>query len=367
MKKIIICMLAFLLAIPTGLLCFAMEELPEATLEITVTATNGGRVYCDGDNWSALTGMEMERGTEITLEAMEHRGKFVYWKDELTGKIVSEEETYTFTLINDVNITAFFLPDSQLSSYGYVTFADVNGKILLSNYVADGGKAKEPDVSWIENPGYELVGWDSDAWEEVLAGDILIIKTEYEKKDVTYTLSVTGGAASPALEEYGYDDAVVLISDMALVPQGKVFAGWMINGELVSGDKSFGIRMGSDVVAEAVYAEEASESEVYTEIIDVDLDIYSIGVSILTIRNLPDNCEIAESGLLMSYGSGSDRITIDTASVVKGKSNTNSNLAMYRYNKNLGSGATLRAVPYVIYKCDGELYITYGTEKTITK
>ncbi|MDO5479481.1 MAG: hypothetical protein Q4G23_10015, partial [Clostridia bacterium] len=215
-KSLIITVVALLMIFAMTYAISAHEELADATLEITVTATNGGRVYCGDDNWSALTGLEMERGSVITLEARENRGKFAYWKDEISKKIISDDPTYTFTLINDVNITAFFLPDNILTSYGYVTFADINGRIYLSNFVADGASAKEPDTSWVENPGYDLIGWDSDEWENVPAGEILLIRTEYEKKDVTFTLSVTGGVAEPDASEYAYDDAVIITADMSM-------------------------------------------------------------------------------------------------------------------------------------------------------
>lgn len=366
MKKSVFIIIALMMVLLTGTMASAHEELPEATVEITVTATNGGRVYCDGDNWSALSGLEMERGAEITLEAYEHRGKFVYWKDEISKKIISDDPTYTFTLIKDVNITAFFLPDSLLGTYGYVTFADINGRIFLSNYVTSGDSAKEPDTSWVENPGYDLVGWNSDAWENVEAGEILLVRTAYEKKDVSYSLSVTGGIAEPSLDEYSYDEAVVVTADMALVPQGKVFAGWKVNGEFVSGAKAFGLRVACDTEVEAVYADEAEEILPITAVIDADTEVYSLGVSILTLRNIPNEYELVETGILMAYGKG-DKLTIDSESVTIAKALGNEKNGMYRYNKNLGAGATLRVTPYAIYEFDGDLYITYGTEKEITK
>ena len=366
MKKSIFVIIALVMILLIGAQASAHEELPDAMLEITVTATNGGRVYCNDENWSALSGLEMERGTVITLEAMENKGKFVYWKDEISKKIVSDDPTYTFTLIKDVNITAFFLPDSLLGTYGYVTFADINGRIFLSNYVSSGSSAKEPDTSWVENPGYDLVGWKTDEWENVEAGEILLVRTDYEKKDVSYSLNVAGGIAEPSLDAYPYDEAVVITADMSLVPQGKVFAGWNVNGEFVSGSKAFGLRVACDTEVEAVYADEAEEVLPTTAIIDADTEIYSLGVSILTIRNIPDEYELVETGLLMAYGKG-DKLTIDSSSVTIAKALGNEKRGMYRYNKNLGAGATLRVAPYAIYRMDDVLYITYGTEKEITK
>ncbi|MBR6719391.1 MAG: hypothetical protein IKL74_00590 [Clostridia bacterium] len=366
-KKFIFIISLLTMILVMGMASSAHEQLQDATLEITVTATNGGRVYRGDDNWSALTGLELSRGTEITLEAIENKGKFVYWKDEISNKIISDDPTYTFTLIKDMNITAFFLPDNYLASYGYVTFADINGRIFRSNYVADGAAANEPDVSWVENPGYTLVGWDSDEWKNVSAGEILLIRTEYEKKEVSYELSVTGGSSDPLLSEYEYDELVTIVADAALIPQDKVFAGWNVNGEKVAYSKIFGIRMGCNVEAEAVYAEEECENLPLVAVIDVDTEVYSNGVSILMMRNIPEEYEVVESGMLMAYGTSEDALTIDSASVTVAKALDNSHRGMYRYNKNLGTGATLRVVPYVIYKTDDTLYITYGTEKRITR
>ena len=362
MLKILIACVACTLIMSASV--FAHEELPDELVEVTVTATNGGRVYCDGDNWSALTGLEMEMGTEITLEATEHRGKFVYWKDELSNKIVSDNPIYTLTLTGDINLTAFFLPDSTMGTYGYVTFADINGRIYLSNY-AVGDSAKAPNLSWVENPGYELTGWDSDGWKNVEVGEIHLVRTVYEKKDVTFSLEVEGGIAEPARSSYSYDSAVLLTADLADIPEGKVFAGWEINGEVVSYDKSFGFRMACDTVAKAVYADEAPQKLPITAIIDVDTDVYSKGVSVLTLRNVPSGAEVVESGILFAYGEGS-ALTLDNTSATRVKAIGNERVGMYRYNKNLGAGAKLRAVSYIVYKSEGTLYVAYSGEKTIT-
>ena len=343
----------------------AHEELTPATVEVTVTATNGGRVYCNGENWSALTGFEAERGTEITLEAMEHHGKFAYWKDEISNKIISDNPTYTFTLTGDVNVTAFFLPDSTMGTYGYVTFADINGRIYLSNY-AIGDGTKEPNLSWVDNPGYNLVGWNTDEWKNIEAGEVYLVRTVYERKDSVYTLEVNGGIAEPALSEYHYDDVVIVTADMALVPAGKVFAGWAVDGEIVSYDKAFGFRMACDMVVEAVYESEAPEKMPVTAIIDTDTEIYDKGVSVLTLRNLPSEAKLVESGILFAYGEG-EALTLDNGSATRVKALGGEAGGMYRYNKNLGSGAKLRAASYIIYRMDGKLYVSYSEEKTITK
>ena len=101
MKKSIFVIIALVMILLIGAQASAHEELPDAMLEITVTATNGGRVYCNDENWSALSGLEMERGTVITLEAMENKGKFVYWKDEISKKIgMSREEIFRLSKID---------------------------------------------------------------------------------------------------------------------------------------------------------------------------------------------------------------------------------------------------------------------------
>ncbi len=364
MKKMILAIMALVMMFP-AIGTSAHEEVEIKKVEVTVTATNGGRVYCDGENWSALTGLELDRGTEITLEAVENRGRFVYWKDGISGKIVSDEPTYTFTLIDDVDIMAFFVPNNIMESYGYVTFADINGRIYLSNYAA-GSSAKEPDTSWVNNPGYDLTGWDSDDWKDVAPGEIHLIRTVYEKKDDTYLLEVKGGAAEPALAEYSYDDTVVITADMADVPQGEYFAGWKLNGALASYDKAFGFRMGADTVAEAVYGASEPEELPIAAIIDVDTEIYDGGVSFIMLRNLPSGAELIESGILFAYGEG-DPLTIDNASATKVKALGKASKGMYRYNKSLGTGVKLRAAAYMIYRIDGTLYVTYGEEKAVTK
>ncbi len=370
MKKYMALILSVILMLSSFVPAFADSELSSKTVSVSVAAlNNGGMVYRGDHNWS-YTERELARGTVITLEAREMGGVFLYWRDETNTdktRILSTDMTYTFTVIDSVKISAVFLSDAHLTGQGYVAFLDTNGRIYREQGVLDGEEADNPDVSFIDNSGYTFTGWDSDAWKNVEDGEIYLIKTEYEKKDTVYEVKVTGGIKEPYLTEYEYDDEVVITLDKGEIPKGKKFAGWSVNGEVISQDECFAIKVGCDMEIEAIYDDEEAEKKPLAAIIDADAASSANGASFLTARYVPEGFELIESGILFASGSYEGDMVFDNYSVTKAKSFSKEKNGMFRYNKVMAEGMSVRAVPYVIYEYDDTLYIAYGSEKTIEK
>lgn len=372
MKKIfvLILTLSLILTLVPFSAAGAHDELQSKRVSITVAAlNNGGMVYKGTSNWS-YTDREIDRGTVLTLEAKEMGGTFLYWRDDtVNGKerILSFDTTYTFTVIDPVKISAVFLSEAHLTGKGYVTFSDVNGRIYLEQSVNAENSANSPVVSSIDNAGYSYVGWDSEAWKNVEEGEIYLIKTEYEKKDNTYSVAVEGGVAEPFKETYEYDDAIFITLDKGMIPQGKKFAGWSVNGKTVSFNENMSLRVGCDMEIEALYEEEESEKLPITAIIDADEEAASNGASFLTARYVPDGYELIESGILFASGSYTGDMLLDKVGVTKVKAYDDSKEGMFRYNKLIANGMSVRAVSYIIYEFEDALYVTYSDEVTIEK
>ncbi len=372
MKKIAIWILSLSLIItlvPFGVSA-AHDELSSKRVSVSVVALhNGGKVYNGTSDWS-YTDRELNRGTVITLEAREMDGQFLYWRDDTVNgneRILSFDTTYTFTVIDSIKISAVFLSETYLTDKGYVTFSDVNGRIFLGQGVNDGNSANSPSISAIDNAGYSYVGWDSDEWKNVEGGKIYLIKTEYEKKDYTYTVAVEGGLAEPLKEEYEYDDEILITLDKGEIPKGKKFSCWNVNGEAVSFDESFSLKVGCDMEIEAVYGEGETEILPAVSIIDASSEAAENGASFLMTRYVPEGYELVESGILFASGTYEGDVVVDNYSVIKVKSYSTNKNGMFRYNKVMAEGMSVRAVPYIIYKYEDTLYVAYGSEKTLEK
>ncbi len=372
MKKIMVLVLTlalFLASVPFAGLA-AHDTLSDKTVSVTVAALNGGgKVYCGDYNWS-YTDRTIERGTEITLEARETTGKFLYWRDDTytdKERILSTELTYTFTVINNFKISAVFLAPVHLEGKGYVTFSDINGRIYLEQGVEAGDRADAPSVSFIDNSGYSIAGWNSDAWKNVESGEIYLINPAYEKKENTYAVNAEGGMLEPSKVNYSYDEEVKVTLDKGAIPMGKKFAGWKINGEIVSLNETLRVKVGSNMNIAAAYEIEEAEVLPKTSIIDVSTEAAANGASFLAYRFLPEGYDLIESGFLFAPDSYEGDLILDQGSVTNVRAYGNAKDGMFRFNKLIAGGMGVRAVSYIIYKYNDTLYITYSAEKTITK
>ena len=72
------------------------------TVTIVVTPEGAGTVTGAG---------EYEDGAEVTVTAEENEGWYFYgWLDANTGMLVAEDYDYTFTVLEDVDLVAYYIP-----------------------------------------------------------------------------------------------------------------------------------------------------------------------------------------------------------------------------------------------------------------
>ena len=150
-----------------------------------------GYITENGQEIEFGNGRIVERGTKITLTAVEYYGyKFLGWyfyNDEQAETLISENATYTFTVNRELYVFAKF---AQKEMYNFIAYsAPYNG----GNVTENGKKVEFGNGRMVEkgtkitltaeaNEGFTFVGWyksDNDQTEELISAD------------ATYTFTVT--------------------------------------------------------------------------------------------------------------------------------------------------------------------------------
>ena len=167
-----------------------------------------------------------ERGTKFVLTAKETDCKFLYWKDNVSRRVISRDKTYVAIAGTNIDISAVFRSSS--TDKKLIMFQNSNGYIISSKYSAD-----DKTVSIPSNP--TIHGYAFDCWKlngdiqtftgntiavSELSGDSVYIAS-YTPKPTLYDVNVTGGSGSG---KFVYNSKIVVNLDENLVPEGKSFA-----------------------------------------------------------------------------------------------------------------------------------------------
>ena len=355
------------------------EPEPEepGTSRLTVSANGGGTVtYGKGtpseQDWGAGKTADFARGEDITLTAVADEGsRFVYWIDKSSGRVVSEEETYTFTLGTARSLEAFFISTAPGSKTAI--FKNKNGKILQSSQVGADGSVTVP-----ENPEY--MGYVFDKWlkngidQKIAANDTLtydvlsdgenLFSAQYRKTPETYAVTVAGGTLAPGVVrgEYAYDTLVTVTLDESAIPAGQKFSHWTKDGQTVSYERvySFYVSAAPAAVA-AVYVPETEPVEP-EHILVMTTPVLLAGqgkIAFFAERQLGSNAAMIETGILLSR-SGSD-FDLSTPDVIKSASISTDNAGQYTVRVRAGDGDTWYARAYMLYKDEsGEVRYMYS-------
>lgn len=242
---------------------------PKATTEkrnLSVDINGAGKVEysingSDSGTWNnPITKVPYEIGTRFTVKAVPRDGStFLYWVNS-EGRVISDAPTYSFYLGDNLTIKAVFCYSEDNA---YVTFRDMGNTILMATSADSDGYVTVP-TNLIAYAGYTFMGWyDADGNKyEVVNGKIQVsgnaaitIYAKYKADTETvYTVTVDGVEKG----KYTYGSYVTVSAEEK---EGKEFAGWYINGTLVSYDKAYSFYVTGDVTLEASYSDTAVVKE----------------------------------------------------------------------------------------------------------
>ena len=236
---------------------------PKVTTEkrnLSVDINGAGKVEysingSDSGIWSnSITKVPYEIGTQFTVKAVPRDGStFLYWVNS-EGRVISDAPRYSFYLGDNLTIKAVFCYSEESA---YVTFRDMGNTILMAISADSDGYVNVP-TNLIAYAGYTFIGWydaNGNKYEEengrikVNGNAAITIYAKYKADTETlYTVTVDDVEKG----KYTYGSYVTVTAEDI---EGKEFAGWYINGTLVSYDKAYSFYVTGDVALEARYSD----------------------------------------------------------------------------------------------------------------
>ncbi len=373
MKKTVSLVMAFILLFT--ITAFSESNFSSATFKVTTYVSSPGSIYNGEDDWSQRVNAVVEAGEILTLYAKDDsNGRFLYWKDDNSGRIISKSRTLKMTITGNVTVTAMFASKTYLRENAFVIFTEKNGKILYSNYVGEGLDASAPTEGFMASAGYQFYSWDTDEWKNVEAGEIIFVNAEYEKdREKTSTIQLIGAKAYDGEHEVDerydmpYDTKISVLLSEEDIPEDKYFSGFSINGVKATDSREFSFFLVCDCIVEAIYGDEEQEPEVISSIISADATSVDGYFSFVTMRSLPDDCTLIESGIFTAPEDYADDIVINNVNINRVRAKNKDNYGILRYNKAIEEGETsIKARSYIVYEKGGDTFVSYSPLTTIT-
>lgn len=377
--------------------CYMVDQPVEvgvAEKETTITAKAAYRSYeltikrRDGDERAAPEPTanvgdldHVLYGSSVTLTAGEpYEGcEFIGWYQP-NGKLLTSDKQYTFMMYGNTTCEAWY----QASS-GTVTFVS-NDKIVKSVTVskprstklrASSGGIIDGDI-FPDDPtpfyGFEFAGWDKTVDEinaELESGQNVTVTAQFTEIQQPMTLTVYNQERETP--EYQYYTSSQWVYVTAGPVEGKNFAYWTMNGELLSNNSTAIFLIGSDCEIEAVYTEDIVEP-VGTAVIKYstyDADTFKLKTEALL--TVPEGAVITKAGLFAASSKSFDPLKQEldesTADYVKASSKavgTGGPVSYTWIKGKIYNGDIWYLRAYVSYSYNGKVETILGDTITVT-
>lgn len=321
---------------------------------------------------NSITNVPYEIGTQFTLKAIPGDGfTFLYWVNS-EGRVLTDNLTYNFYLGDNLTIKAVFCKTEN--SNAHVIFRD-RGNTILKATSADSEGYIDVPTNLIDYAGYTFIGWyDADGKEyivtdgkiQVSGNTAITIYARYKADTETvYTVTVDGIEKG----KYTYGSYVTVTAEDI---EGKEFAGWYINGTLVSYDKAYSFYVTGDVALEARYSDTAVVKEpVITLLVSERKDMADGKQSVILTASwsADSSYTFVGAGIILSQNADAELTleNVDGKNVVKTDTRLTSNEGTYAYTLTFGTTAKLKnvyAVAYFTFIKDGKVVTIYTAVQT---
>ena len=338
--------------------------------DITVTKTAYGTTTLNSEDATNGKATKVLANSTVTLTAQANKGaEFVGWK--VANKLVSTDETYSFTAVADTEVTPVFTETAE--STFVVVFIDMYGNVVSTQEVASGADIKVPATAPIY-PGYTFKGWALTNDDITALTEGKTIRAIYEK-DATQTYTVKAAGATITVNGTDYTDKAENVAYDAKVTVTKAGAtSWTVNGATVGYGESYSFFCASDIELTAVTkADDTSKTQVAivstTRPSATDCDVLFVAT-----RTVADNETVVSQGFV--YGKNVTASDLTLENVGKTASGTNPGKVRVIYNSTnasqigLNYGLTAKtgvagARAFVVTKdADGNVH-TYYSEPSL--
>lgn len=294
--------------------------------DITVTKTAYGTTTLNSEDATNGKTTKVLANSTVTLTAQANEGaEFVGWK--VANKLVSTNETYSFTAVADTEVTPVFTETAE--STFVVVFIDMYGNVVSTQEVASGANIKVPATAPIY-PGYTFKGWALTNDEITALTEGKTIRAIYEK-DATQTYTVKAAGATITVNGTDYTDKAENVAYDAKVTVTKAGAtSWTVNGATVGYGESYSFFCASDIELTAVTkADDTSKTQVAivstTRPSATDCDVLFVAT-----RTVADNETVVSQGFV--YGKNVTASDLTLENVGKTASGTNPGKVRVIYN-----------------------------------
>lgn len=338
--------------------------------DITVAKTAYGTTTLNSEDATNGKTTKVPANSTVTLTAQANEGaEFVGWK--VANKLVSTNETYSFTAVADTEVTPVFTETAE--STFVVVFIDMYGNVVSTQEVASGADIKVPATAPIY-PGYTFKGWALTNDEITALTEGKTIRAIYEK-DATQTYTVKAAGATITVNGTDYTDKAENVAYDAKVTVTKAGAtSWTVNGATVGYGESYSFFCASDIELTAVTkADDTSKTQVAivstTRPSATDCDVLFVAT-----RTVADNETVVSQGFV--YGKNVTASDLTLENVGNTASGTNPGKVRVIYNNTnasqigLNYGLTAKtgvagARAFVVTKdADGNVH-TYYSEASL--
>ena len=338
--------------------------------DITVAKTAYGTTTLNSEDATNGKTTKVPANSTVILTAQANEGaEFVGWK--VANKLVSTNETYSFTAVADTEVTPVFTETAE--STFVVVFIDMYGNVVSTQEVASGADIKVPATAPIY-PGYTFKGWALTNDEITALTEGKTIRAIYEK-DATQTYTVKAAGATITVNGTDYTDKAENVAYDAKVTVTKAGAtSWTVNGATVGYGESYSFFCASDIELTAVTkADDTSKTQVAivstTRPSATDCDVLFVAT-----RTVADNETVVSQGFV--YGKNVTASDLTLENVGKTASGTNPGKVRVIYNNTnasqigLNYGLTAKtgvagARAFVVTKdADGHVH-TYYSEASL--
>lgn len=338
--------------------------------DITVAKTAYGTTTLNSEDATNGKTTKVLANSTVTLTAQANKGaEFVGWK--VANKLVSTNETYSFTAVADTEVTPVFTETAE--STFVVVFIDMYGNVVSTQEVTSGANIKVPATAPIY-PGYTFKGWALTNDEITALTEGKTIRAIYEK-DATQTYTVKAAGATITVNGTDYTDKAENVAYDAKVTVTKAGAtSWTVNGATVGYGESYSFFCASDIELTAVTkADDTSKTQVAivstTRPSATDCDVLFVAT-----RTVADNETVVSQGFV--YGKNVTASDLTLENVGNTASGTNPGKVRVIYNNTnasqigLNYGLTAKtgvagARAFVVTKdADGNVH-TYYSEASL--
>lgn len=294
--------------------------------DITVAKTAYGTTTLNSEDATNGKTTKVPANSTVTLTAQANKGaEFVGWK--VANKLVSTNETYSFTAVADTEVTPVFTETAE--STFVVVFIDMYGNVVSTQEVTSGANIKVPATAPIY-PGYTFKGWALTNDEITALTEGKTIRAIYEK-DATQTYTVKAAGATITVNGTDYTDKAENVAYDAKVTVTKAGAtSWTVNGATVGYGESYSFFCASDIELTAVTkADDTSKTQVAivstTRPSATDCDVLFVAT-----RTVADNETVVSQGFV--YGKNVTASDLTLENVGKTASGTNPGKVRVIYN-----------------------------------